>query len=147
MAHDRPQRVALQIQRELAALFQKGFRDPRIAAFVTITGVKLSPDLKQATVYYSLMGDETERKETGAGLKAAASFMRRSIGRDLGLRYTPNLRFVFDETIERGDRIDRLLKEVQPTPSSSADGDTAADADTEQTSAAVRQRDAGGDEG
>ncbi|HEY0840832.1 MAG TPA: 30S ribosome-binding factor RbfA [Vulgatibacter sp.] len=112
MAHDRPQRVAHLIQQELGRLFAKGFRDPRIGEMVTITGVKVPPDLKQATVYYSTMGTAEERKETAKGLAAAAGYMRREIGQAIGLRYTPELRFVFDEAIERGDRIERLLKEA-----------------------------------
>ncbi|HWV38151.1 MAG TPA: 30S ribosome-binding factor RbfA [Vulgatibacter sp.] len=124
MAHDRPQRVGHLIQQELGRLFAKGFRDPRISRIVTITGVKVPPDLKQAIVYYSVLGTEEERRETAQGLAAARGYMRREIGHVIGLRYTPELRFVFDEAIERGDRIDRLLKEV----SSEARPDRADDA-------------------
>jgi len=116
MAHDRPQRVAHLIQQELGRLFAKGFRDPRIGGIVTITGVEIPPDLKQATVFYSVLGTEEERKDTAKGLAAASGYMRREIGRVIGLRYTPELRFVFDETIERGDRIERLLKQVKSEP-------------------------------
>ena len=113
MAHDRPQRVGHLIQQELGRLFAKGFRDPRITGMITITGVEIPPDLKQATVFYSMLGTEAERKETAKGLAAAAGYMRREIGHVIGLRYTPELRFVFDESIERGDRIERLLKQTR----------------------------------
>ncbi|WP_373046040.1 30S ribosome-binding factor RbfA [Vulgatibacter sp.] len=113
MAHDRPQRVGQLIQEELGRLVTKGFKDPRIG-FVTFTGVKVSPDLRQAVVYWSMFGaDEAQRNETAAGLKAATGFMKREIGSALSLRYVPDLRFVYDEAIDRGDRIDRLLRQVK----------------------------------
>lgn len=112
MAHDRPQRVGQLIQEELGRLATKGFKDPRIG-FVTFTGVKMSPDLREGVVYWSLFGDEAARKETARGLEAATGFIKREIGKVLGLRFTPNLRFVYDESIDRGDRIDRLLREVK----------------------------------
>jgi len=134
MAHDRPRRVAQLIQEELGRVILKGFRDPRISGFLTITGVKLSPDLKEGMVYFSVLGSEEERKETAKGLAAATQYIRREIGRNLKLRYTPNLRFVFDEAIERGDRIERLLKEVREQESARAgelgrDGPEAGDDD------------------
>ncbi|AKU90021.1 Ribosome-binding factor A [Vulgatibacter incomptus] len=101
------------IQQELGRLFTKGFKDPRITGFVTITGVKLSPDLKQAVVYYSVLGEPSEPKETAAGLKAAVGYIRREVGQTLSLRYTPEIKFIFDEAIERGDRIERLIKEIK----------------------------------
>ena len=113
MAHDRPQRVGQLIQEELGRLVTKGFKDPRIG-FITFTGVKVSPDLREAVVYWSMFGaDEAQHRETAAGLKAATGYIKRELGQVLGLRFMPNLRFVYDEAIDRGDRIDRLLREVQ----------------------------------
>lgn len=112
MAHDRPQRVGQLILEELGRLAARGFKDPRIG-LVTFTGVKMSPDLREGVVYWSLFGDEATKKETARGLEAATGFIKREIGKVLGLRHTPSLRFVYDEAIERGARIDSLLREVQ----------------------------------
>lgn len=111
MAHDRPQRVGQLILEELGRLGTRGFKDPRIG-FVTFTGVKMSPDLREGIVYWSIFGDEAVKKETARGLDAATGFIKREIGKVLTLRNTPNLRFVYDEAIDRGARIDSLLREV-----------------------------------
>jgi ribosome-binding factor A len=108
----RPTRVAEQVQHELGQILVRGLKDPRIVGFVTITGVKMSPDLREGIVYYSVFGTEAERKSTQAGLEAAASFLKREVGHNLRLRLAPNLRFVFDESIEQGDRIEKLIREV-----------------------------------
>lgn len=113
MAHDRPQRVGQLIQEELGRLNTRGFKDPRIG-FITFTGVKVSPDLREAVVYWSAFGaDEKQHKETDAGLRAATGFIKRELGKVLSLRHVPDLRFVYDEAIDRGARIDALLREVQ----------------------------------
>ncbi len=111
--HNRPARVAEEFRQELSALLARGLKDPRITGFVTVTGAKMSPDLKEATVYVSIHAEAVERDRTLAGLKAAATFLQREVSRTIGLRYTPHLRFVYDESVERGDRIDRLLREAK----------------------------------
>jgi ribosome-binding factor A len=111
--HDRPARVASEFAHELSALLARGLKDPRITALVTVTGAKMAPDLKEVTAYVSILGDEAQKKSTLEGLKAAATFMQREVSRALKLRWTPHLRIVFDESIERGDRIDRLLREAR----------------------------------
>ncbi len=110
---NRPERVAREIQAAVADLVTRGeFRDPRIG-FITITGVKVSPDLRVARVYYSLIGTDEEKKETQKGLDAAKGFVRREVSSAVQLRVSPEVYFVFDESVERGDRIERLLKEVK----------------------------------
>ncbi len=111
--HDRPARVAHEFQRELSALLARGLKDPRITGFITVTGAKMSPDLKEVVAYVSIHGDEKVMKETLDGLKAAAGYLQREVARAVKLRYTPHLRFVFDESVGRGDRIDRLLREAK----------------------------------
>ena len=110
---NRPARVASEFAHELSALLSRGLKDPRITALVTVTGAKMSPDLKEVTAYVSIMGDEQQKKSTLEGLAAAATFMQREVSRALKLRYTPHLRIVFDESVERGARIDRLLREAR----------------------------------
>jgi ribosome-binding factor A len=112
----RPARVAQRIQEEIARMLTRGLKDPRVG-FVTVTGVDVTADLAQATVFYSVMGDEASRKDTQAGLEAARGFLRREISRELQMRHTPELLFKYDPSVEQGDRIERLLKEVNAKPS------------------------------
>ncbi len=111
--HNRPARVAEEFRQELSALLTRGLKDPRISGFVTVTGAKMSPDLREATAYVSVHADEKVRERTMEGLGAAAPYLQREVARALGLRYTPHLRFVYDESGARGDRIDRLLREAR----------------------------------
>jgi ribosome-binding factor A len=112
-AHDRPARVAHEIQREISALLARGLKDPRIVGFVTVTGAKMSPDLKEATVYVSVHGDEEVRRRTLEGLAAASGWLKREASRAIGLRYVPNLHFRYDPSVAEGDKIERLLKDVK----------------------------------
>jgi len=123
--HNRPARVAEEFRQELSAILARGLKDPRITGFVTVTGAKMSPDLKEATVYVSVHAAGIERDRTMEGLRAAATFLQREVARNLALRHTPHLRFVYDESVERGDRIDRLLREarVQDAESAALRGD------------------------
>jgi ribosome-binding factor A len=111
--HSRPARVAEEFRHELSHLIARGLKDPRITGFVTVTGAKMGPDLKDITVYVSIHAEEGERNRTLEGLRAAATYLQREVARSLKLRYTPHLRFVYDESVARGDRIERLLKEAK----------------------------------
>ncbi len=110
--HSRPARVAEEFLQELGAIIARGLKDPRITGFVTLTGAKMAPDLKEITVYLSVHAEAPERERTLEGLRAAATFLQGEVSRHLKLRWTPHLRFVYDESVERGDRIERLLKEA-----------------------------------
>ncbi|HEX4384275.1 MAG TPA: 30S ribosome-binding factor RbfA [Myxococcales bacterium] len=110
--HNRPDRVGQQIQQLLGEIFARGMRDPRIG-FVTITGVKMSPDLREARVYWAVHGEGDIRKHTAKGLESARGFLRREIGASLKLRVVPDVHFTYDEAIDRGDRIEQLLKKVK----------------------------------
>ena len=109
--HNRPERVAQMVQQLLGEIFARGMRDPRIG-LVTITGVKMSPDLREARVYWTVHGDLEQRKHTAKGLDNARGFLRREVGSELKLRVVPNLSFTYDEAIDRGERIDQLIREV-----------------------------------
>ena len=104
----RRERIGDQIKVELAELVRDEVRDPRIG-FVTFTEVRMSPDLKYARVYVSILGEPEERDETLAALVRAGGFLRRHIGSRLQLRFVPELRFVLDDTLDRSERIDELL--------------------------------------
>jgi ribosome-binding factor A len=111
--HVRPERVGHEIQHAVAELLSRGaLRDPRIG-FITITGVKVSPDLRVARIYYSMMGTEEEIAQTQQGLDAAKGFVRREVTKAVQLRVSPEVFFSYDESVARGDRIDRLLREMK----------------------------------
>lgn len=102
----RKTRVAEQIQRSLSELLRREVRDPRLG-LVTLTEVRMSPDLSYATVYYSVMGgDATVAQQI---LDTAAGFLRGALGRSLGLRHSPEIRFVVDELIEKGAQLSALI--------------------------------------
>jgi ribosome-binding factor A len=111
--HDRPSRVAHEFQRELGEVLSRGLKDPRITGFITVTGAKMAPDLKDVTVYVSIHGDEKTREQTLEGLRAAAGYLQREVSRRVKLRHTPHLRFAYDGSVAEGDKIERLLKEVK----------------------------------
>ncbi len=111
--HSRPARVAEEFRHELSNVLARGLKDPRVTGFTTVTGAKMSPDLKEVTVYVSIHADDAERERTLEGLRAAATWLQREVARGLRLRHTPHLRFVYDESVARGDRIERLLKDAR----------------------------------
>lgn len=111
--HQRADRVGQEIQAALAELLARGrLRDPRIG-YITITGVKVTSDLRTARVFYSMLGTEEARADTQKGLDAAKGFIRREIAATVKLRHSPEIYFSFDESIGEGDKIDRLLREVK----------------------------------
>lgn len=108
----RPHKLGDQIQRELSDLLQREVRDPRVG-MVTITAVDVSPDLSHAKVFFTLL-DAAKVEETVHGLQRAAGFLRSQLARRVKLYTTPELRFVYDESVERGDRLSRLIDSVNP---------------------------------
>jgi ribosome-binding factor A len=108
----RAARVGDQIRAELAELLAREVHDPGIG-FLTITRVKVSPDLQQARVYYTTMGDAKARKDSARALDRATPFLRRHVGRRLQLKRVPELTWFFDESIEANDRIERILQELE----------------------------------
>ena len=113
MASVRPDRVGSEIQAAIADLLTRGsIHDPRIG-FITLTGVKVSPALSVAQVYYSMIGTDEQKAETQAGLTAAKGFVRREVTKRVKLRISPEVFFTFDPSLDEGDKIERLLKEVR----------------------------------
>lgn len=105
----RPDRVAAAIREEVASFLAEGAKDPRIRAFVTVTAVEATRDLRHATVYVSLMGDAADCEATLEGLRSVATHLRPRIGRALRLRSAPELHFRVDESVARASRIESLL--------------------------------------
>jgi ribosome-binding factor A len=110
--YPRSQRVAGELQRQLAELLHRSVKDPRVSQ-VTITGVRLSADLKQARVYFVSPGGRPGRERAAAGLGSAVGFLKRELAHTIGLRSMPEIRFVYDESLDYGERIDRLLKTLE----------------------------------
>jgi ribosome-binding factor A len=101
-------RVNEAVREVLSARIAEGLNDPRIG-FVTLTSVDTSTDLRHARVYVSVLGDDSERAETIAGLGSAHGLLQKAIARELRMKRTPTLQFVFDESIDHGMRITELL--------------------------------------
>ena len=108
----RPDRVGEQIRKELSELIAREVHDPGIG-FLTLTHVKMTPDLQSARVYYTVIGDDKVRKDAQRALGRASGFLRRQIGSRLRLRSVPELAFFYDESIERQDRIERIMLDLQ----------------------------------
>ena len=109
----RPERVAAEIQAAVADLLTRGdIHDPRVG-FITLTGVKVSPDLSVAQVFYSMIGTDEEKASTQAGLDAAKGYVRREVTKRVKLRISPEVFFTFDKSLDEGDKIERLLKDVR----------------------------------
>lgn len=106
----RTDRVAEQIRKEMAELLQKGLKDPR-AGWITLTTVEVPRDYSYAKIYYTVM-DEKTREVTAEALRHAAGYLRGELGRRLSIFTTPQLQFVYDDSIERGVRMSRLIDEV-----------------------------------
>jgi ribosome-binding factor A len=107
----RPDRVGEELRVELSTLLMREVHDPGIG-FITLTRVQVTPDLQQARVYYTTLGDEKARRETVRALRRAAPFLRRRIGGTVRLKRVPELEFVFDKSIEQQDRIEQILQEI-----------------------------------
>lgn len=119
MQGSRPARVGDQIRAELSDLLTRDVKDPGIG-FITITHVKVSADLQVARAYYTLLGAPAQRVATAKALERATPYLRRQIAGRLQLRRAPELAFQFDETIERQQRIEALLQEIQATDSAAS---------------------------
>ena len=111
----RIERVNNLIRREVSELIQYQVQDPRLDAFVAVTEVDTSPDLKYAKIFVSRIGSEEEKQETLSVLAAASGFLRRELAKRLKLRRIPELTFHWDYSIERGDHLLKLIDEDSST--------------------------------
>ncbi len=107
-------RVGDLILREIAFLLLEKVKDPRVRG-VTLTGIKLTDDLKSAKVFFSALGEQEEIERARSGLDSARIFIKREIGRSMQLRYVPNLDFVHDTSLANGSRMEKLFEELRET--------------------------------
>ena len=136
MSSQRPSRVGEQIREDLTELLARQVHDPGIG-FLTITRVEVTSDLQKARVYYTTLGDDQARKQTSRALGRATPVLRRQLGSRLRLRRIPELQFFFDENVERLDRVERILQELESEragrAAASPDSDVASDIVTSDT--------------
>jgi ribosome-binding factor A len=112
MASSRPERIGDQIRVEITGMLSRQVHDPGIG-FLTVTRVEVSADLQHARVYYTALGDQKARRESARALERASPFLRRQLAGRLRLRRAPELQFFYDESIEKHDRIERILIEIE----------------------------------
>ena len=112
MDYRRSERVGDLLIEVIAEVLREEIRDPRVAA-VTITAAKVSKDLRQAHVYFTILGGSADKDAVLTGLKSATGFIRSRAGKQLKLRYVPTLEFFFDQSADEAQRIDDLLKQVK----------------------------------
>jgi ribosome-binding factor A len=106
-------RIEEQLRIELSEIIEREIQDPRIG-FTTVTAVKVSPDLRHARVFVTVLGDAAQRKKALEGLRSATSFVRRSLSKRLQhMRRIPELSFDYDESVEKGIRIEELLDQIK----------------------------------
>jgi ribosome-binding factor A len=108
----RPFRVAERIREEICVALLRKVKDPHLSP-VTVTEVRVTPDLKTARVYYTVFGGDLERKEAAKALGRCRGFLRRDLGASLEMRYCPELLFVHDDRPDQGGRIDLLLRQIE----------------------------------
>ena len=109
----RPERVATLMRREVADILRNKLRDPRLSEWVSVTDVEVTADLSSAKIFVSILPEGEEREKALRALSGAVGFVRRELAPRLGLREVPDIRFKLDSSIERGARVDELLKRLE----------------------------------
>jgi ribosome-binding factor A len=128
----RPDRVGEQIRQELSQILSQQVHDPGIG-FLTLTRVKVTPDLQLARVLYTVFGDEKQRKETQKALERALPYLRRQIASRIRLRRVPDLQFFYDESVAHQDRIEKILLDLKHEREAQAADAPAADPEPDTT--------------
>jgi len=115
----RPERVAETIKREMAEILTRKMRDPRLGGMISVTEVEVTPDLSMARIFVSVLAEGAERDQVMQALARSEGFVRHELAPRLGLREMPTVRFVLDTSIERGARVEELLRRIadgEPIP-------------------------------
>ncbi len=112
---DRISRISEEIKREISNIIQNELKDPRLPELVSVVSVNVTRDLRYAKVYVSVFGSDEQKENALEGLRSAAGFIRKEIGHRVKLRYTPEIQFELDNSIEYGAYINKLIKETMET--------------------------------
>ena len=110
---NRMDRVNEELKKEISLVIDQSLKNPNITGIISVTKVKTSPDLKFARVYISIINSKS-KKNTLDGIKNAAGYIRSEIAKRVNLRYTPELNFIIDDSMEYGDKIENILKQIMP---------------------------------
>ena len=113
MSENRVRRVAEQIRKDISGIINREIKDPRMAGLTSVTEVRLSRDLRYASVYISIYGSDEEKAETLDTLVRASGFIRSEIGRRIRLRYSPEINFYLDNSMEYGAHIEEVIKSLK----------------------------------
>lgn len=113
MSENRVRRVAEQVKKDVSQIIGSEMKDPRLAGITSVTDVQLSRDLRYASIYVSIFGSDLEKQETLQTLIKATGFIRTEIGKRIRLRYTPDINFYLDNSIEYGAHIERVIKSLK----------------------------------
>ena len=118
----RTQRVSELLRQEISLVLQRQLSDPRLHALISITKVDTTEDLRHSKVYVSVLGDTSNRDDALHGLVSAAGYVRRELGDTLSLRRIPDLEFVLDESLERGEEVLRVMDQLSDEDGTSSPG-------------------------
>jgi ribosome-binding factor A len=109
---DRTNRISEEMKKEISGIIQNELKDPRLPQMISVISADVTKDLRYAKVYISVLGSEEDKKNALHGLKSAAGFIRREIGHRMQLRYTPEMLFELDNSIERGAYMSKLINDT-----------------------------------
>jgi ribosome-binding factor A len=107
----RPSRIAEAVRNELSVVLLQKMRDPAVSS-ISVSRVQVTDDLKYAKIYYRVMGDKKSVRQAGKGLERAKGFLRTQLAKSLNLRYTPALQFYYDETADKVEEVEKLLRDI-----------------------------------
>lgn len=113
MSKHRIDRISEEVKREISEIIREELKDPRIAMMCSVIAAEVTPDLRFAKVYVSVLGSAEEKTATLKGLNNAAGYIRKELGDRINLRYTPEVSFVLDQSIEHGAHIMKLLHDIK----------------------------------
>lgn len=116
-------RVNSEVQREMSQIIREDLKDPRIHSMTSVMSVEVTPDLKYAKIFVSVLGDEEEKEKTMEGLRKSASYARHQLARRMNLRNTPELTFVLDTSIEYGVKMSKRIEELNHGQQDGGDGE------------------------
>lgn len=108
----RAEKVRKALMREVSSLLQRNVKDPRISGIVSVTDVELSTDCRYAKVFVSIFGSEEEQQKTMTALESSTGYIRCELGKRIQLRFTPEIKFLIDNSLERGARVSNLLEQI-----------------------------------